>query len=549
MGRIELVHNKALVAALGLFTHYILYASEWDTEIPRFLATWLLAFGGIAAAEYTYNPHVNTVGDVFVITSTTAAIYFGALSASVLIYRGFFHRLRNIPGPFLARFSKFHSIFAGVIPTNFRYFKSSEALHERYKTDVIRTGPREVTVYCADAVPLIHGPMSRCSKGPWYGAVNYLSGVSLQTTRSKEEHKQRRKIWDRAFNAKSLRDYEPRLNRHALALMEKLKEQAKKPSVRITNWANFYSFDVMGDVGFNRSYGMVEKGEEDASIKLLHESMEPLSVFGHANWALNLVSRTAVGSKKLLDHIEWTSKALTERVKSTPKEHDIFGYLIDPNDPKVTIEMVADARLLVVAGSDTTGATLSFISYELCKNPEVQIKLRKAIDGIKPEKSFLDVEDVANCAFLDGVINEALRLHPAVPSGVQRETPPEGITLPNGTYIPGSTLVWMPIHCIQRDPRYFESPLEFMPERWTDEKPEAIMDKRAFMPFGTGVYSCVGQKLAMAELRSVVANWMRLFEMEFAEGEDGSTIVNESRDCFTTNVGKVDVKLTPRYET
>ena len=82
---------------------------------------------------------------------------------------------------------------------------------------------------------------------------------------------------------------------------------------------------------------------------------------------------------------------------------------------------------------------------------------------------------------------------------MQRETPPEGITLPNGTYIPGNIIVWMPIHCLQRDPRYFARPLQFMPERWTGEQPNAVIDKRAFMPFGTGVYNCVGQKLAMME--------------------------------------------------
>ena len=64
--------------------------------------------------------------------------------------------------------------------------------------------------------------------------------------------------------------------------------------------------------------------------------------------------------------------------------------------------------------SDTTAATLAWISYELCKNLDIQAKLRKAIDVIEPKKSHLDVDDVANCAFLDGVINEALRLHPAV---------------------------------------------------------------------------------------------------------------------------------------
>lgn len=97
--------------------------------------------------------------------------------------------------------------------------------------------------------------------------------------------------------------------------MEKLKEEAKKPSVRITNWVNFYSFDVMGDVGFSRSFGMVEKGEEADVIKLLHASMSPLSVFGHINWGLNLATRTAAGAKALVEHIEWTSNVLAERSK------------------------------------------------------------------------------------------------------------------------------------------------------------------------------------------------------------------------------------------
>jgi cytochrome P450 len=105
----------------------------------------------------------------------------------------------------------------------------------------------------------------------------------------------------------------------------------------------------------------------------------------------------------------------------------------------------------------------------------------------------------------------------------------------------------MPIYCIQRDPRYFCDPLTFLPERWTDERPDAIVERRAFMPFSTGVYNCVGQKLAMMELRSVTANLINLFIIEFAEGEDGKDILGKSRDCFTTNIGKLDVRLKPRY--
>jgi hypothetical protein len=106
--------------------------------------------------------------------------------------------------------------------------------------------------------------------------------------------------------------------------MTRLKEEAQNSSVRITNWVNFYSFDVMGDIGFSRSFGMLEKGEEDAMIKLLHKSLEPMSVFGQIPWALNLITRTSAGAKPLVEHFNWTVAVLKERkavrnTKDSPK--------------------------------------------------------------------------------------------------------------------------------------------------------------------------------------------------------------------------------------
>lgn len=106
--------------------------------------------------------------------------------------------------------------------------------------------------------------------------------------------------------------------------MTKLKEIANNPSVRITDWVNFYSFDVMGDIGFSRSFGMLEKGEEDHMIKLLHASMEPLSIFGQMPWALNLITRTSAGAKPMIEHIDWTAKVLKER-KAVRADNCLIG--------------------------------------------------------------------------------------------------------------------------------------------------------------------------------------------------------------------------------
>ncbi|XP_014551263.1 hypothetical protein COCVIDRAFT_42393 [Bipolaris victoriae FI3] len=544
----DLLQSKPVIVYLALITHYLLHIFDFTIAFYLVLRGWALAFAGLAAIIYTTGQHAGSIAATVQITATVASVYFSVLTASILIYRGFFHRLRKFPGPFGARLSKAYGVYTGVFRTGARYFEWQEELYQKYKSDVIRTGPREVTVYSADAVPLIHGPMSKCVKAEsFYGISREASGDSLQTTQDKMEHRQRRKIWDHAFNAKALRDYEPRLNRHALTLISRLKEESSKGPVRITNWLNFYSFDVMGDVGFNRSFGMLEKGKEDEIIKLLHDSMVPLSVGSHIPWALVLALRTSTGAKPLVDHLEWSRKVLEERIKTTPKEKDVFASLLKEGDDQVTRDMITDSRLLIVAGSDTTAATLSFLVCELCSKQDIQAKLREEIDAINPGKAHLDVNDLPECEYLNGVIQETLRLHPAVPSGLLRETPREGLTLPDGTYIPGKVIVQVPTYTIQRDPRYWEKPLDFMPERWFSESPTSVMDKRTFLPFSTGPYNCIGQKLAMIEMRSVVANLVRSFEFAFADGEDGSAVRKKTRDCFTVTVGKLDVKLTPRH--
>ncbi|EMD97546.1 hypothetical protein COCC4DRAFT_203974 [Bipolaris maydis ATCC 48331] len=543
----EHLRSKPVIAFLALATHYVLHTFEWDTRFHLILYSWALGFGGIALITFMTGQHAGAIAATVQMTATVASLYFSVLFTSILLHRGFFHRLRKFPGPIGSRFFKAHAIYAGVFPTRFRHFEYQQQLHEKYGSDVIRTGPREVTVYCADAIPLIHGPASKCRKPlSIYGVFREATGISLQTTTDKEKHRQQRRVWDRAFNAKALRDYEPRLNRHAVTLISRLKEQSSKGPVRINKWLNFYSFDVMGDVAFSRSFGLIEKGEETDFIKLLHEGMDPLSVFAHLPWSLNLAVRAGAGAKALVEHTEWSRKVLEERIKTPPKEDDVFSWVLDKDDARVTPNMTANSHLLVVAGSDTVAATLSLLVYELCAKPHIQNKLRHEIDKVHPGQPFLDCSDVTDCEYLNGVIHEALRLHPAVPSGAARETPPEGLTLPNGTYIPGNVVICTPVYTIQRDPRYWEKPLTFMPERWTSENPNAIIDKRSFMTFLSGPYSCIGQKLAMIEMRSVVANLVRSFEITFADGEDGSAIASRSRDCFTMKVGDLDVKLTPR---
>lgn len=159
-----------------------------------------------------------------------------------------------------------------------------------------------------------------------------------------------------------------------------------------------------------------------------------------------------------------------------------------------------------------------------------------------------------------------MRLKPSVGQGLQRETPPEGVTV-DGVFIPGNTIVSVPTWSVQRDARYWEEPEAWRPERWegVDTREEAL----AFLPFskgeflspspfafryersvvgleeiGTqrtkadfysfvGIFSCPGKTLAYQELRHLLSRIALKFDVEFAPGEDGVEFERHPMDTFT----------------
>ena len=100
--------------------------------------------------------------------------------------------------------------------------------------------------------------------------------------------------------------------------------------------------------------------------------------------------------------------------------------------------------------SDTTATTLSAALFELSRHPQHIDKLRIELGPhmTEPNGDILN-ERIANLDHLNAVIYETLRLHPPVPSLIQRKTPPEGIVV-DGTFIPGDTIVSCPQYVIGR---------------------------------------------------------------------------------------------------
>ena len=99
----------------------------------------------------------------------------------------------------------------------------------------------------------------------------------------------------------------------------------------------------------------------------------------------------------------------------------------------------------IVDVSDTTTTALTYLFYELCKDPQQAVSLRKELLDRFGERRDFNNSELIGCQHLNAVINETLRLHPPIPSGMIRVTPPEGIVV-DGVSIPGEIHVCVPLY-------------------------------------------------------------------------------------------------------
>ncbi|PQE33910.1 Cytochrome P450 protein [Rutstroemia sp. NJR-2017a WRK4] len=153
--------------------------------------------------------------------------------------------------------------------------------------------------------------------------------------------------------------------------------------------------------------------------------------------------------------------------------------------------MPAEIMDHLAAGVDTTGDALCFLMYllSLPQNQSVQ-------DELKIQLKNKD----AGVTYMDAVISEGLRCFPPIPMSQPRVVPSEGIII-DGYDIPGKSIVGVQAWSLHRNPKNFEDPDEFRPERWLRANKEC---KSAYLAFGTGNRRCKGKYLAMEEMKCLL---------------------------------------------
>lgn len=204
---------------------------------------------------------------------------------------------------------------------------------------------------------------------------------------------------------------------------------------------------------------------------------------------------------------------LTERHRHDQGE-SILSTLQQLDDPMVTPTFIHDQLLtLLLGGRETSGSALIWTWHLLASHPEVQALVHAELDhalGGRPPTS----ADIERLPYLQHVIREVLRMYPPAWSTVRRAH--EGCRI-GDTDIPAGAVVVMSQYVLHRDPRWFDQPDQFQPERWAKDGP--AYPKGAYIPFGMGPRRCIGEGFAWVEITLTIATLAQRWQVEALPGQ------------------------------
>lgn len=352
-------------------------------------------------------------------------------------------------------------------------------------------------------------------------------------------------------------DYEPLVDSCTSFFLERTQQLFANTgkTCSFSRWIQFFAFDVIGEITWSRRLGFVENNRDvDNIIKTVDGFQDYGTVIGQNPWMDRLLVKNPIKlfleSKGL-----WPSSANSAIINFALLRQQEYGQKLptredhSPNGNKKGINLLqrflqsqrkdsefltsnlitAMCASLIIAGSDSTAISLSSIFYYLLQNPRVYRTLMEEIDAADATGALAQSKDstgngdvvpfpAANkLVYLDAVITEASRMHPAVSLLLERVVPPAGALI-CGRFIPGGTVVGCNAWVVHQSKEIFGQDADvYRPERWLESEgadPAKVSKMRQCMfQFGAGSRTCVGKNISLMETYKMVPSFLRKFEV------------------------------------
>jgi cytochrome P450 len=488
-----------------------------------------------------------------------------------LLIRNYYAVPAAVPGPFLARLTNLYRVLSVL---RFSPHEDQNRLHRQYGP-LVRLGPDAVSVQGEAYVSQIYGIGKGFVKSNYYAVfqnvVNGRRTASLVAMTDETDHARTKRVVAHAYSLSTLVEYEPLVDSTIQVFLDNLRDRFGKTG-KVCDFGRclqFFAFDVIGELTFNKRLGFLEGDEDvDGIIDAIGRNFRYFSVLGQMPWLDDLLGKNPMYIKYFRKPVSspilaYAQKLLQERLEASnadqasdksdhPSKPDFLDRFLQARKDSDEPDLTTDAKLLsylfmnINAGSDTIGSTLKALFHYLLTHPSTLTTLVNELTTAQRSGSLTlpvpTYHEAQKLPYLNACIHETLRLNPALSLPLERVVPAEGLPLhtnpnsptsPSVTLKPG-TIVGINPYVQHRDPSIFGADAEsWRPERWLPShtsspssntpsaetaEQEALQIKRmehALLVFGAGKRSCLGKNIAMLELSKVVPAVLLAFRMEF----------------------------------
>ncbi|KAG6549061.1 hypothetical protein Mapa_009504 [Marchantia paleacea] len=332
------------------------------------------------------------------------------------------------------------------------------------------------------------------------------------------------------FSPKRITAHEPSRQQEFKRVIEFLHEQVQERpegSVQVRSCLQHAALNnIMGTV-FGRLYDF--RSSEGIHLKeMVREGFELLGAF---NWADHLSLLQPFDpqnihqrcSELVLKVVAFVQNIIDEHRSSGASSKDCSAYIdfvdillgMQGEDKLSDTDMISVLWEMIFRGTDTTAILTEWVMAELVKNPEIQARLRNELRSVLGDEDNVSESHITRASFLQAVVKETLRLHPPGPLLSWARLSTRDVCVA-GHFVPAGTTAMVNMWAITHDPKVWERPLEFRPERFMVAEGGLDFDVKGsdlrLAPFGAGRRVCPGRALGMATVQMWVAKLVLEFE-------------------------------------
>ncbi|KAI7191085.1 cytochrome P450 monooxygenase-like protein [Hortaea werneckii] len=424
--------------------------------------------------------------------------------------------LNKVPGPWYARWTNIPLKLAVVAGRRIHYV---HALHNKYGP-YVRISPNEVAINDPRGFKQVHGIGSGFTKADWYLHLVDLDRPGVFAMTDQRAHAARRKMFARPFSKTHLREHWEGTVREKvdLALSRMQDELQTAGTVDVLKWWTLMATDVSSTLMFGDCFHTLENGEVNEYIRTLTRTLLGQGIGADLPLVRTIGKILPLQAAKQLfrnnDYLMDYGMVAVNNMKSQQGGKNIFANIMveaEKGEKLQDADVQVEATGLLVAGTDTTAVSLTYLVWAVLSHPTIKSALEAEVDKLPPGYQEADLEALP---ILNGVIEETLRLYGAAPGMLPRAVPPTGADI-GGFYLPPGTVATTQSYSLHRDPNIFPEPERFpsfLPERWYDVTSQYRLNdtaKAVFSPFGAGSRTCLGIHLAYMELRLAAAGFFR----------------------------------------